>query len=56
MSQPNPVVDPYFAKAKRWNDELVKLRSILLECDLVEELKWAKPSSFRNWERRWANW
>jgi len=44
MSQPNPVVDPYFAKAKRWNDELVKLRSILLECDLVEELKWAKPT------------
>ena len=44
MSQPNPAVDAYFAKAKRWNDELALLRSILLECDMVEELKWAKPT------------
>ncbi len=44
MSQPNPVVDPYFAKARRWNDELALLRAILLDCDLVEELKWGKPT------------
>ncbi len=44
MSHPNPAVDPYFAKARRWNDELTLLRAILLDCDLVEELKWAKPT------------
>ncbi len=44
MSQPNPAVDAYFAKAKRWNDELAILRSVLLECGMVEELKWAKPT------------
>jgi uncharacterized protein YdeI (YjbR/CyaY-like superfamily) len=44
MSSPNPAVDPYFAKAKAWREELEKLRAILLDCDVVEQLKWGKPT------------
>ncbi len=43
MSQPNPAVDAYIAKAKHWNDEIAKLRSILLSGDLSEDFKWGKP-------------
>jgi len=39
----NPKVDAYFNKAKRWREELEKLRTIVLECDLTEELKWRHP-------------
>lgn len=39
----NPNVDFYFTKAKKWQDELLKLRSLVLECDLSEELKWGCP-------------
>ena len=31
MSSPNPAVDPYFAKARAWREELDKLRTILLD-------------------------
>jgi uncharacterized protein YdeI (YjbR/CyaY-like superfamily) len=44
MSLPNPAVDAYFAKAKAWQPELAKLRTVLLACDLVEQLKWGKPT------------
>ncbi len=39
----NPKVDFFFNKAKKWQDELVKLREIILETDLVEDLKWGCP-------------
>lgn len=39
----NPKVDWYFAKAKKWRDELEKLRTIVLDCHLTEELKWGVP-------------
>lgn len=39
----NPKVDFYFDKAKNWQEELVKIRSIILECPLTEELKWGCP-------------
>jgi uncharacterized protein YdeI (YjbR/CyaY-like superfamily) len=39
----NPKVDWYFEKNKRWEKEIKKLRSIVLDCDLVEELKWGCP-------------
>lgn len=39
----NPTVDEYFSKAKKWQEELEKLRKILLDCQLTEELKWGKP-------------
>lgn len=39
----NPKVDWYFAKPQRWQEEIKKLRSVVLGCDLVEELKWGCP-------------
>jgi uncharacterized protein YdeI (YjbR/CyaY-like superfamily) len=45
----NPKVDEYLKKAKQWQEEFKKLRSILLGCQLAEELKWGKPCySFQN--------
>jgi uncharacterized protein YdeI (YjbR/CyaY-like superfamily) len=43
MSTPNPKVDAFVTRAKSWRGEIEKLRSILLECGLDEELKWGKP-------------
>jgi uncharacterized protein YdeI (YjbR/CyaY-like superfamily) len=39
----NPKVDFYFDKAKAWQKELEKLRTIVLDCGLNEELKWGCP-------------
>jgi uncharacterized protein YdeI (YjbR/CyaY-like superfamily) len=39
----NPKVDEYLGKVKKWQDELVRLREIVLDCQLVEELKWKVP-------------
>jgi uncharacterized protein YdeI (YjbR/CyaY-like superfamily) len=39
----NPKVDGFFRKAKKWQKEMQKLRTIVLECPLTEELKWGKP-------------
>ena len=39
----NPKVDFYFTKAKQWQKELAKLRTIALACQLSEELKWGCP-------------
>src|SRR5436190_16044628 len=39
----NPKVDFYFKKAEKWHDELEKLRTIVLDCGLTEELKWGVP-------------
>ena len=43
MSRPNPKVDFFFNKAKQWQEEFEKLRTIVLECGLNEELKWGHP-------------
>lgn len=40
----NPKVDFYFQKEKQWHDEIAKLRVILLNCGLQEELKWGCPA------------
>lgn len=39
----NPKVDFYFIKAKKWQKEFETLRSIVLDCQLTEELKWGNP-------------
>jgi uncharacterized protein YdeI (YjbR/CyaY-like superfamily) len=39
----NPKVDWYFSKAKKWQEELERLRTIVLDCGLTEELKWGCP-------------
>ena len=39
----NPKVDGYLRKSKKWQQEMEKLRMIILDCQLTEELKWGKP-------------
>ena len=39
----NPKVDFFFTKAKKWQEEFEKLRTIVLDCGLTEELKWGCP-------------
>jgi uncharacterized protein YdeI (YjbR/CyaY-like superfamily) len=44
----NPAVDFYFTKAKKWQEEIMQLRMIVLDpiaigCGLTEELKWGCP-------------
>jgi uncharacterized protein YdeI (YjbR/CyaY-like superfamily) len=43
MNKMNPKVDGFLAKAKKWQEEMKKLRIINLGCRLTEELKWGKP-------------
>ena len=33
----------FLRDANKWGSEMAKLRTIALECDLVEEVKWGKP-------------
>jgi uncharacterized protein YdeI (YjbR/CyaY-like superfamily) len=39
----NSKVDFYFNKAGKWQKEIEKLRTIVLDCGLNEELKWGTP-------------
>ena len=39
----NPKVDWYFSKNEKWQKEIKKLRTIVLDCGLNEELKWGCP-------------
>ena len=43
MNNKNPKVDVFFRKSKKWQEEFRKLRTIVLNCGLTEELKWGKP-------------
>ena len=57
----NPKIDDFIAQHQKWSEELAKLRAIILECNLTEELKWNTPcytfegknivllGSFKNW-------
>lgn len=40
----NITADAFFAKAKTWQKELKKLRTIIRSCGLTEEVKWGKPT------------
>jgi uncharacterized protein YdeI (YjbR/CyaY-like superfamily) len=42
-NKPNPKVDFFFNKAEQWKQEFEKLRRIILDCGLIEELKWGVP-------------
>ena len=45
----NPKVDWFFDKATKWQKEFEKLRAIILDCGLIEELKWGQPCyTFQN--------
>ncbi|MDO3676295.1 YdeI/OmpD-associated family protein [Paenibacillus ehimensis] len=45
----NPKIDPFFSKAKKWKEEFEMLRTIVLDCELIEEFKWMHPCyTFQN--------
>lgn len=39
----NPKTDAFFAKAKHWKEEYLKLRVIIQTCQLDEDYKWMHP-------------
>ena len=39
----NPKVDGFISRSTKWQEELAKLRTIILDCHLTEELKWGVP-------------
>ncbi|MHB8962390.1 MAG: YdeI/OmpD-associated family protein [Saccharofermentanales bacterium] len=39
----NPKVDEFLDNARQWKEEYGKLRMIVLDCPLTEELKWGVP-------------
>src|SRR6187399_2525811 len=43
MNNMNPKVEWFFAKDTQWQKEYGKLRTIILDCGLTEELKWGCP-------------
>jgi uncharacterized protein YdeI (YjbR/CyaY-like superfamily) len=43
MNAMNPKVDLYISRSEKWQEELKKLRLIILDCGLTEELKWGVP-------------
>ena len=45
----NPKVDFFFSKDTKWQKDYEKLRMIILDCGLIEELKWGCPCyTFQN--------
>ena len=43
MNQRNPKVDAILRQAGKWQEEFERLRTIALDCQLTEELKWYQP-------------
>src|SRR5205809_2055035 len=43
MNRTTPKVDGYIRKSNQWQEELQKLRTIILDCGLTEEVKWRVP-------------
>jgi len=43
-SSMNPKVDVYISKTEKWRKEMAKLRRLILDCQLTEEVKWGKPT------------
>jgi len=39
----NPKVDDYLSQVTRWQDEMARLRTIVLDCGLTEDFKWRQP-------------
>ena len=39
----NPSVDEFLEKTDKWKAELTALRDIMLDCQLIETLKWGQP-------------
>src|SRR5215470_5341311 len=43
MNNTNPKVDWFFNQPGKWQEEYEKLRVIVFDCGLTEELKWGCP-------------
>jgi uncharacterized protein YdeI (YjbR/CyaY-like superfamily) len=43
MNPTNPKIDLFINNTNKWQQELKKLRTIILDCGLTEELKWNVP-------------
>ncbi len=43
MNEMNRRIVVFLSKEKKWREEFEKLRAIILDCDLTEELKWGHP-------------
>jgi len=43
VDRTNPKVDWFFNKNGKWQEEFGKLRQLVLDCGLTEELKWGCP-------------
>jgi uncharacterized protein YdeI (YjbR/CyaY-like superfamily) len=43
MNKMDSKVDGFLTKVTKWREEFEKLRIIVLDCGLTEELKWGKP-------------
>ncbi len=43
MNKSSLKVDGYLRRAEKWQKEFEKLREIVLDCDLVEDMKWGHP-------------
>ncbi len=43
MAKTNPKVDAILRQEKKWRNEFEKLRSIILDFELTEDLKWYQP-------------
>ncbi len=43
MPNTNPKVDAILSKTRQWREEFEKMRSVILDCGLTEELKWGQP-------------
>jgi len=43
MNKMNPKVDGLLRASKQWQKEFEKLRKIVLDCDLTEDVKWRQP-------------
>ena len=49
MNKTNPKVDAFLDRARRWREEYEKLRKILLDSELTEDVKWGTPCyTFQN--------
>jgi uncharacterized protein YdeI (YjbR/CyaY-like superfamily) len=43
MNKKHPKVDGVLRQEKKWQEEFETLRTIILDCQLAEELKWYQP-------------
>jgi uncharacterized protein YdeI (YjbR/CyaY-like superfamily) len=43
MNRTNPKVDGLLRRETKWREEFEALRNIVLDCELVEEVKWYQP-------------